>query len=186
MSQMIRDLLEYTRTRLGKVMPINAAPANVEAIVRESVAEVVAGHPQRSFRLEMGTDLHAVVDSERLQQAIGNLLGNAIEHGRLGSTIELVAHKDGGSLAIEVTNEGPAISAEALKVLFDPLGQDDTCEATSPAAEGRGLGLFIAREIAQGHGGTIETQSSERRTTFTIRIPLSQKSASNAAAPAPA
>ena len=187
MSQMIRDLLEYTRTRLGKVMPINAAPANVEAIVRESVAEVVAGHPQRSFRLEMGNDLHAVVDSARLQQAIGNLLGNAIEHGRLGSTIELVAHKDGGSLAIEVTNEGPAISAEALKVLFDPLGQDDTCEATSPAAEGRGLGLFIAREIAQGHGGTIETQSSERRTTFTIRIPLQpDKGRQTAASPAPA
>lgn len=187
MSQMIRDLLEYTRTRLGKVMPINAAPANVEAIVRESVAEVVAGHPQRSFRLEMAKDLRAVVDSARLQQAITNLLGNAIEHGRIGSTIELIAHKDAGSLAIEVTNEGPAISADALKVLFDPLGQDDTREAAAPAAERRGMGLFIAREIAEGHGGTIETQSSERRTTFTIRVPLqSEKTGSTAASPAAA
>jgi signal transduction histidine kinase len=183
MSQMIGDLLEYTRTRLGKVMPVDAAPANVEAIVRESLAEVVAGHPQHSFRLEMGTDLHAVVDSARLQQAITNLLGNAIEHGRLGASIEVIAHKDGGSLAIEVTNEGPTISADALRVLFDPFGQDDTREAIGQGAAPFGLGLFIAREIAEGHGGTIETQSSERRTTFTIRIPLRPGESGPAAAP---
>jgi signal transduction histidine kinase len=171
MSQMIGDLLEYTRTRLGKVMPVDAAPANVEAIVRESLAEVVAGHPQHSFRLEMGTDLHAVVDSARLQQAITNLLGNAIEHGRLGASIEVIAHKDGGSLAIEVTNEGPTISADALRVLFDPFGQDDTREAIGQGAAPFGLGLFIARAIARSHGGGLEVNSGNDETTFRLVLP---------------
>ncbi|MGE5095413.1 MAG: ATP-binding protein [Betaproteobacteria bacterium] len=185
MSQMIRDLLEYTRTSLGGVFPINAVAANVESIVRESLEEVMAGHPQRSFRLETAKDLHARVDPARLQQAITNLLGNAIEHGKRGSAIELVARKEGGSLTIEVSNEGPAIPPDALQVIFDPLRRAKAAESSAPARPG--LGLFIAREIAQGHGGTIEAQSSERRTTFTIRIPLrSEKTGQAAALPAAA
>jgi len=171
MSQMIRDLLEYTRTRLGKTMPINATPANVESIVRGSLGEISAGHPQSSFRVETGDDLHAVVDPARLQQAVSNLLGNAIEHGRRGSVIELIARKNDGSLTIEVTNEGPAIPAEALRVIFDPMPHDGTPKPDAGAAARPGFGLFIAREIAQGHGGTIEAKSTDRRTTFTLRIP---------------
>lgn len=188
MSQMIRDLLEYTRTRLGRTLPINAAPANIEAIARVSLEEVVAGHPQGSFRLETGKDLHALVDSARLQQAITNLLGNAIEHAARGSVIELVARNEGGSIMIEVSNEGPAISPDALEVMFDPLSPARTAESGANSAARPGLSLFIAREIAQGHGGSIEAQSLERRTTFTLRIPLesdrSGRAAASAAVPA--
>ncbi|HET9577704.1 MAG TPA: sensor histidine kinase [Usitatibacter sp.] len=187
MSQMIRDLLEYTRTSLGGVFPINAVAANVEAIVRESLEEVMAGHPQRSFRMETAKDLHARVDPARLQQAITNLLGNAIEHGKRGSVIELVARKSDGSLTIDVSNEGPAIPADALQVIFDPLRRAKAADSRPNGPARPGLGLFIAREIAQGHGGTIEAQSSERRTTFTIRIPLrSEKTGQAAALPAAA
>ena len=173
MSRLIRDLLEYTRTRLGKTIPINAAPANVEAIVHSAVGEVGAGYPQRSFRVETGKDLVADVDSPRLQQAITNLLGNALQHGRQGSIIEIIARKDGDAVAIEVSNEGNAIPPEALQAMFDPTLQ--AAGAARPGTSGLRLGLFIAREIAQGHGGSIGAKSSDRRTTFAIRIPLSEK-----------
>jgi signal transduction histidine kinase len=182
MSKVIRDLLEYTRTRLGKTIPINAAAANVEAIVRDSLGEVGAGHPQHCFRVETGNDLHALVDSTRLQQAITNLLGNAVEHGRQGGIVELIARKDGGWLAIEVSNEGPAIPPDRLQGIFDPLLHTEVNEPKRRAAAHLGLGLFIAREIAHGHGGSIEAHSSDRRTTFTIRIPLRSRTSGQAAA----
>jgi signal transduction histidine kinase len=173
MSQMIGDLLEYTRTRLGRIIPVNPRPANVETIVRESLAEITAGHPQRSFRLETGNDLHAVVDSARLRQAITNLLDNAIQHGRIGAVIEIVARRDDSSLEIEVANEGPQIPPDELRVLFDhPLHDDATGETDARSEPHPRLGLFIAREIAQGHGGTIEAQSTDRRTRFTMRVPV--------------
>jgi Osmosensitive K+ channel histidine kinase len=167
----VSDLLEYTRTRLGKAIPINARSANVETVVRESLAEVGAGHPQRSFRVETGEDLVAVVDSTRLQQAVSNLLSNAIEHGSPGGSVELIARKDAESVVIDVSNEGATIPPEMLQVIFDPLVQVAAGKGTEKRL---GLGLFVAREIALGHGGTIAARSADRRTTFTLRVPLNQ------------
>jgi len=172
MSRTIRDLLEYTRTRLGRGIPIKAEPARVEGIVHDSLREVGAGYPQRSFRVETDKDLVAFVDSARLQQAITNLLSNAVEHGRQGSVVDVIARKDSASLAIEVTNDGPTIAPEVLQVIFDPLLQADAGKPAARISKQLGLGLFIAREIALGHGGTIEARSAQKRTTFTIRIPL--------------
>ena len=169
MSQMISDLLEYTRTQLGRAIPIKPASADVEAILRGSLDEVQAGYPQGSFRFESGGDLIAEVDAPRLQQAVTNLLSNAVRHGRPGAAVRIVARDDGAAIAIEVSNEGPKIQEQALKLLFDPrmpserVGKRDTVSI--------GLGLFIAREIATGHGGTIEVASNERDTRFTLRIP---------------
>lgn len=171
MSQMIRNLLEYTHTRLGRAIPINPERANLKAIVRQSLGEVQAGHPQRSFRYESGGDLAASVDAARLQQAITNLLSHALRHGRAGSAVKLVAREDGDSLAIEVSNEGARIAEDAMQVIFEPLVQLARVEPGGRSSSDLELGLFIAREIAMGHGGTIEAASSDRCTTFTMRIP---------------
>lgn len=178
MRRIIGDLLEYTRTRLGRTIPIRAEHANVEGIVRGSLADVGAGYPQRSFRSETGKDLFAFVDPPRLQQAITNLLSNAIEHGRPGTTIDLVARRDGGFIAIEVGNEGATISPEVLQVIFDPMLQVERARLVARGATHLGMGLFIAREIAQGHGGTIDARSSGSRTTFTIRVPVERQAVS--------
>ena len=169
MSQMISDLLEYTRTQLGRAIPIKPARADVEAILRGSLDEVQAGYPQGSFRFESGGDLTAEVDAPRLQQAVTNLLSNAVRHGRPGAAVRIVARDDGAAIAIEVSNEGPKIQEQALKLMFDPLMPGE--RVGKPGTASFGLGLFIAREIATGHGGTIEAASSELDTRFTIRIP---------------
>ena len=169
MSHMIRDLLEYTRTRLGKAIPINIERTDVEAVLRDSLAEMQAGNPQRSFRFEAESDLAAFVDGPRLQQAVGNLLGNAVQYGSPGSTVKLVVRSDGDELVIEVTNDGERIPDESLQAIFDPLVQ--LGDPSSPRDGNLGLGLFIAREISEGHGGGIGVVSTDRSTTFTIRIP---------------
>jgi signal transduction histidine kinase len=68
---------------------------------------------------------------------------------------------------IEVSNRGPVIERETLAQLFEPLKRGTTNERHS----GMGLGLYIVREIAKGHGGTAEARSDDHETVFTVRLP---------------
>ncbi|HET7728969.1 MAG TPA: HAMP domain-containing sensor histidine kinase [Usitatibacter sp.] len=180
MNHMIRDLLEYTRARLGKAIPIRPQTLDVGAVVREALAEVQAGYPQQSFRIESEGELEAMIDAPRMQQAITNLLMNAIQHGTRGTAIELIARSRGSSVAIEIGNKGKKIAPQSMHTLFDPLIQlEDSPD--DRRSMNLGLGLYIARDIAVGHGGSIEAASTEERTSFTILVPRAEPRAPSAA-----
>ena len=113
-------------------------------------------------------------DSARLQQVFSNLLNNAVQHGAKGLPVIFDAHGEPDAVSVRVKNYGSPIPVDALQVIFNPLVQVP-CPASGPG-EGRstslGLGLFIARTIVAGHGGTLEVESSERGgTVFTARLP---------------
>ncbi len=169
MNAMIKDLLEFTKTRLGKGIPINTEAADMRRICHSALEEVRMAHPLREFRLDMEGNLDGVVDSDRLKQVLWNLLNNAVQHGAREHPIALEACGEADTLVLRVCNRGPAISADALQVIFNPLVQVD--DAASPAAN-LGLGLFIAREIVQAHGGSITaTSSDDAGTVFELRLP---------------
>lgn len=171
MSQMVRDLLEYTRSNLGAGIPLELEGADLGQIISASVAEVQSGYPQRSFRIDTESDLTVRVDAPRMQQAITNLLINAVQHGNSSSPVELVARHVGEVTVVQVKNRGARIPANLLQAIFDPVVQVEAVKRNSRHSASLGLGLFIAREITQGHGGTIEAESSDEATTFTISIP---------------
>jgi signal transduction histidine kinase len=185
LGSMIRDLLELTRTRLGRAIPINRASVDVQSVVWAALDEVSVAHPRCSFRAEIGQDLVAAVDSTRLQQAITNLLANAVEHGRAGGTVDIAAVRERDCVVIEVGNAGSAIPASMLQVLFDPVllhaAAATKVRAGAPLGVHFGLGLFIAREVALGHGGSIDVRSDDERTVFTLRIPVEHEAAKGAA-----
>lgn len=175
MGTMIRDLLEYTRTNLGKGIPVVPAYSNIAGICRQALEEVRAGHPAREFLLNVPEELTAHVDSARLRQALSNLLNNAVQHGDPDSPVTLTARADADRLSVQVKNLGRPIPAESLQVIFDPLVQ----LSPSSAAPGQmpstnlGLGLFIAREVALGHKGTMDVESTEAGgTIFRMQLPL--------------
>lgn len=175
MSTMIRDLLEYTRARLGKGIPVVARDANIGAICRQALEEVRSGEPSREFLLNVPEELAGHVDPARLRQALSNLLNNAVQHGDPASAITLSARAEADSLVLAVKNRGAAIPAEFLQVIFDPLVQisGKSTIQIDPTSTNLGLGLFIAREVALGHGGTIDVESTlEEGTIFTLRLPL--------------
>ena len=175
MGAMIRDLLEYTRTQLGKGIPVHPTKCSVAGICRQALDEVRAAHPQRQFEFVMGADAHWLVDNARLRQALSNLLNNAVQHGDPAAPITLsAAVEDGPQLAIRVRNEGRPIPPESLQVIFDPLVQlsEKSAAAMDAPSTSLGLGLFIAREIATGHQGTLEVSSDPANgTVFVLRIP---------------
>jgi signal transduction histidine kinase len=174
MGEMIRDLLEYTRTQLGKGLPVSPRPCSIALTCVEAVTEVRAGQPAREFTLDVPDDLAGLVDAARLRQALSNLLNNAVQHGDPTAPIGLSARVDGKEICIQVRNQGEPIPPASLQVIFDPLVQ----LSARSAAEGEpstnlGLGLFIAREVALGHGGTLDvTSDRENGTAFTMRLPM--------------
>jgi signal transduction histidine kinase len=178
MSGMIRDLLEYTRTRLGKGIPIAPEEANLEAVCKSAISELSLVYPEVGFRFESRGALNGFFDPERMQQVVSNLLNNAVQHGKRGFPVSLIAQGEAASLSLQVTNRGEPIAAESLQVIFDPLVQLSPEGSAPRLSTNLGLGLFIAREIVVSHGGTIRATSSARDgTTFFAELPRSGRKA---------
>jgi len=174
MSLMVRDLLEYTRARLGRHIPIKPLTYDVGQICEASHDEVQAAHPDVVFDLEMDGDLRARVDPARLGQVLSNLLNNALQYGAAGVPITLSAHGERQTVVIDVKNQGPVIPSDALQAIFDPLVQlgRERAGAADSASTSLGLGLFIAKEIVEGHAGTLKVESSSAMgTVFRVELP---------------
>jgi len=174
MGSMIRDLLEYTRTRLGRAIPISPQAVSMGHICNLALDEMRAAYPERAFRLETSGNLDGRFDGERLQQVLSNLLNNAVRHGDRNQPITLSARGATDKITVQVRNYGRPIPPDQLQVIFNPLVQipsalveDDGGPSTS-----LGLGLYIAHEIVAMHGGTIVAESSaEDGTVFSARLP---------------
>jgi signal transduction histidine kinase len=177
MEEMITDLLEYTKTRLGRGMEVSPRPGNLGALCAEILEEIRAAHPGLRIEYEGPVELAAVFDHARIHQVLINLLNNAVQHGDAGSPILLAVVQEDDKLRMAVQNRGTPIPPEALQVIFNPLVQvaKSKSEPHERPSMSLGLGLYIAREIVLAHAGTIEVSSTaEAGTAFTVRLPVSR------------
>lgn len=170
MRQMIADILDFTRNRLGGQMTIFPVRMDLGNLGREVLEEMKAAHPTRAFRFECHGDLHGKWDGARLRQVLTNLLGNAVQHGSAATPVGLSIIGDGEEVRIEVRNQGPPIPENARELIFEPLIRKPSAESAGPSGS-IGLGLFIVREIAARHGGVADVESSCAETVFTVRLP---------------
>ncbi|HWM42978.1 MAG TPA: sensor histidine kinase [Burkholderiales bacterium] len=186
MSSMIRDLLEYTRSRLGRTIPIAPEPISMEQICRIAYDEARAAHPERIFRLEISGPMDGQFDTERLHQVLSNLLGNAVQHGARDQPITLRAYGAADRVTVQVKNHGQRIPPDQLQVIFNPLVQipSSVVDEDSTPSTSLGLGLYIAREIVALHGGTLAAESSDSEgTVFSAHLPRNPSSAALPASP---
>ena len=165
MSGMIRDISEYTRTRLEKGIVIKPSEANLEIVCAAAVNEISIAYPQRSFRFEAGGNLDGIFDPERIQQLVSNLLNNMAQRGKRGTPISLILRGDEETLTLSMAN------ATSTQAVVDPPIEIPMAIVGSRAAATSGLALFIAREIVLAHGGTIRAASAGSGTTFTVALP---------------
>ena len=177
MHRLVLDLLDFTRTRLGGRMPITRHEADLEKTVRSVADEFTMSHPKRVVRVNVVGDLHGDWDDVRIGQAVGNLIGNAMNHGASDAPIEVSARSDDKEVAISVHNEGKPIPQGWHRKIFEPLSNASRGDEPAVRKEGHlGLGLYIAKAIVTGHGGKIDVDSSvEHGTTFTLRLPRSSE-----------
>jgi len=173
MSLMINDLLEYGRTQLGGHMALRCHEVDIQRVCQAIVDEARATHPTQEFLLKVSGDLIGSFDEARLQQVFSNLLCNAARYSKPGLPIEISAKGLTNAITVKVHNVGPVVPEKWLQAIFEPLIQlSQQAEPPESSSHSVGLGLYIAREITQAHGGTIHATSSKRSgTTFTVQLP---------------
>jgi len=128
-----------------------------------------------TLRTQVAADADQVTgDPDRLEQALQNLVSNALRHTPAGGTIDVQARMDQAQLLLSVTDSGSGIGAEHLEHVFDRFYKIDPARvAGTNGASGSGLGLSIVKAIVERHGGTIGVTSVPGRTEFRISLPQS-------------
>lgn len=166
----IRDLLDFARGRLGGGIPVTPRASDMRRICTEVVEEIKQAHPARTVEFEGIGDLRGDWDPDRIEQVVSNLLGNAIVHGADPIVVTSRARED--EVVTTVHNQGPPIPEDVLPTLFEPFTRAG--HELQHSDEGLGLGLYIAHEIVNAHGGTLTVSSvAGKGTTFTFVLPRS-------------
>lgn len=172
MSQMVGDLLDFTRSRLGSGVPITRGEMDLAKETTHAVEELTAAHPKRVLRLSTSGDLKGSWDCARIGQVLSNLIGNAVQHGAAESPISVTVKGEAKEVVLQVHNSGPVIPRSDLPGIFNPFKRLKSGEASGGATSSLGLGLYIAERIVTAHGGSIDVKSSDGAgTTFTVRLP---------------
>ena len=177
MHRMALDLLDLARLEAGTA-DLNISAVDAGALLR-GIAEkfsIQAQQAEVDLQVNVPQGLPSLLgDGDRLAQVFTNLVDNALKFTPANGRVALSAKKDEGWIEFEVADSGVGVESEALPRLFDRFYQVDTSRAGGEG-HGAGLGLAIAREITQAHGGKIGVRSSMGHgTTFTIRLPLANK-----------
>ncbi|MGG2023841.1 GAF domain-containing sensor histidine kinase [Pseudomonas sp. S8] len=167
-TRLVDDVLDFARGRLGKGIPVDIQPcADLTEAVQQVVTEIRNVHPQRTIYASIGDLQGLPCDRARIAQLLSNLLANAVAHGDPEGDIEVIAQIDHGALMLAVKNQGH-IPEAVLPHLFQPYSRPS---ASTPQA-GLGLGLYIASQIAQSHGGHLHVASTAQSgTLFTFSLP---------------
>ncbi len=182
--RVIGDLLDLSRVEYDR-MVIDTAPFDVVQAVRDVTDLLEPNAAERSLALQVrfASDVPARVDGDaaRLKQVLHNLVGNAIKFTRQGG-IEVEVSHQAGRLRVVVSDTGDGIAAEDIARIFDPFMQSPSAERLGRRL-GTGLGLTIARQLAQAMGGDIAVSSQPGRgSRFVFEIDAPQSS--SVAAPA--
>ena len=167
--RIIRDLLDATAIEAGR-LAIHREPMTAQAITEMISSMFASAADAASVTLDVervSAPLWVDADVDRVVQAVGNLVSNAIKFTPPGGRVSLTVRRRDDAVLFRVEDTGPGIASEDVPHLFDRFWQ-----AHESGRGGAGLGLVIARGIAEGHGGRIEVESRlGHGSTFTVVLP---------------
>jgi len=166
-----RNLLDLSRLEAG-ITRIEPRPADLGETLRRAVASnsPAAGTKGVAILLD-APPLVVTHDAPRLEQALGNIIGNAVKFSPPGGTVDVRIYVCGARVVVEARDEGPGIPPDEAPRVFERFyrGRD-----ANRGGEGSGLGLAIAKAIVDAHSGAIEIQSGlDRGTAIVVGLPIS-------------
>lgn len=169
MRGLVENLMDFARARLGGGISLRPRDgASLQPALQHVVDELRLAYPDRMIESHLELADPVCCDVAKVGQILSNLLANAINHGATDRPVRVHAETGGGTFTLWVENGGAPIPSHLLPSLFRPFFR-----GTEGAREGLGLGLYIATEIAQGHGGVLQVKSDATATRFTFQMPLS-------------
>jgi signal transduction histidine kinase len=173
LERIVKDLLDLARYEHGGVV-LQRRLFDIERLFEN----VVGRHEREAHTKGVAIRTHVaaqadqvVADPDRIEQAIENLVGNALRHTPAHGTITLSATQAGGVATLSVSDTGAGIVPEHLPHVFERFYKVDTSRAAE--STGSGLGLSITKAIVERHGGTISVTSQPGHTIFTVVLPQS-------------
>jgi PAS domain S-box-containing protein len=184
-AQLIEDLLDISRMLRGK-LSLNIAPVDLTTVIQGAIETVDLAAAAKLIQIQTALQPHQKTllgDANRLQQVLWNLLSNAIKFtpndGQVAIRLEEMDHQ----IQIQVIDNGRGIEPDFLPHLFEYFRQADS--SITRHFGGLGLGLAIARQIVELHGGTIQAESPGKGlgATFTVRLPIATAVSESAIAP---
>jgi signal transduction histidine kinase len=168
LATLIDDVLDTSRIEAG-TFSFTFSDVDLAALLRDVVAAVEVAQDEVELTAEVAALPCVRGDRERLRQVIQNLVDNAVKYSSAGDRVRVRASADDGHVLIDVVDEGPGIAPEDQELIFEKFGRSSG-GSTKP---GTGLGLFIARSIAEAHGGSLGVESVPRRgSVFRLELPV--------------
>jgi two-component system OmpR family sensor kinase len=173
LERIVKDLLDLARYEHGSVV-LQRRLFDIERLFENVVGRHEREAQTRGVAIRIHVEAHAdqvVADPDRIEQAIENLVANALRHTPEGGTITLRAAQADGVATLSVSDTGKGIAPEHLPLVFERFYKVD--ESRGAGSTGSGLGLSITKAIIERHGGTIGVTSQPGQTTFTVTLPRS-------------
>ncbi len=176
MARMVSDLLTLARADGGS-LTLEMHDVDLDTVITDIFREtkILAQKRNLQIRLPHLEPMRIKGNSDRLKQLLLNLVGNAIKFTPDGGQISMSLRRENGNAVMQVSDTGVGMNPEDLEHIFDRFYQADESRARAHAGDGAGLGLSIAKWIAEAHNGTISAESKlGEGTTFTVRLPVTE------------
>jgi sigma-B regulation protein RsbU (phosphoserine phosphatase) len=169
MSDLIDNVLDFARGRLGGGITLSRdANRPLGPVLEQVFDELRTASPGRTIETSIAITDSVDCDRTRIGQLVSNLIGNALAHGAPDKPVRVSAKTEDGIFKLSVANEGEPIRETAMHRLFEPFFRGDVRDNR----QGLGLGLHIASQIAQAHGGRLAVTSTPDETCFVFTMPL--------------
>jgi K+-sensing histidine kinase KdpD len=169
LASLVADVLDTSRIEAG-TFSYAFADVDLAELVREVAAAAEVGQDEVPVRAHVVDPIPTIRgDRERLRQVLANLVENAVKYSPSGEPVEVSASTQDGVVVVDVRDRGPGVAADDQTLIFEKFGR----ARSGKTMPGTGLGLFIARSIAEAHGGTLDVRPApERGATFRLMLPL--------------
>ncbi len=184
--RIVDDLLDVSRMMVGR-MRIEPRPLDLRAPIQSAVENLRAEADRKGVSLSATLpdgEIEVDGDADRLQRAVGNLVGNSIKFTPAGGRVEISAPLTDGQVSVVVRDNGEGMPSDVVARIFERFERADSSMARTDG--GLGLGLFIVRQIAEQHGGSVSAHSDGpgRGSMFVLHLPLKQAGQRRTGAPA--
>ena len=167
LADLIGDVLDTSRIEAG-TFNYRFRDVDISAIVEDIVATAALGQDEVPIVSEITSVPRVRGDADRLRQVFVNLIDNAVKYSPAGEPVHVSVGQSNGAVLVSVRDSGPGIKAQDQRLIFEKFGRAPG-DGSKP---GTGLGLFIARSIAEAHGGSIDLSSAPGGgATFSVRLP---------------
>lgn len=171
LEDLINEFFDITRFNLSH-LELEKQPVDLTRMLEQTASEFQPILSERGMRcqLTLPPKLPCACDPDKLARVFDNLLRNACYYGFPDTAVRVSGQREEGRVTLVFANQGRTIPQEKLERIFDQFFRLDSSRATRTG--GAGLGLAIAREIVELHGGTISARSGEGEIAFTVCLPL--------------